>query len=111
LHQRSVAGRPPARYVGSVSTVVEGDFEWDAAKARSNLVKHGVSFEEATTVFDDARALEAPDRYDAERFVLIGRSMLTRILFVVHCQRGSRVRIISARKATPVQRRKYEAES
>ena len=99
-----------AWYAGAMSTVVEGDFEWDAAKARSNLLKHGVSFEEATTVFDDIRALEAPDHYDPERFVLIGTSMLSRVLFVVHCQRGPRVRIISARKATPVQRRKYEDE-
>ena len=90
--------------------IVEGDFEWDAAKARSNLVKHGVSFEEATTVFDDARALEAPDHYDPDRFVLIGMSALSRVLFVVHCQRGNRIRIISARPATPVQRRKYEKE-
>ena len=89
-------------------TVFEGDFEWDAVKARANLVKHGVSFEEATTVFDDARAIEAPDFYDPDRFVLIGRSRLSRVLFVVHCERDQRIRIISARRATPAQRRKYE---
>jgi uncharacterized DUF497 family protein len=44
-----------------VPTVVEGDFEWGSVKARSNLTKHGVSFEEATTVFDDVRAIDAPD--------------------------------------------------
>ena len=93
-----------------MSTVVEGDFEWDAGKAHLNLLKHGISFEEATTVFDDARALAAPDHYEPGRFVLIGRSMLSRVLFVVHCERGARVRIISARRATPVQRRKYEEE-
>jgi uncharacterized DUF497 family protein len=91
-----------------VPTVFEGDFEWDAIKARTNLAKHGVSFEEATTVFDDARAIEAPDLYDPARFVLIGMSRVLRVLFVVHCQRDHRIRIISARRATPEQRRKYE---
>jgi hypothetical protein len=91
-----------------VPTVVEGDFEWDAAKARMNLAKHGVSFDEATTVFDDVRAIEAPDFHDPDRFVLIGRSRLSRVLFVVHCEREHRIRIISARRATPAQRRKYE---
>jgi uncharacterized DUF497 family protein len=67
-----------------VPTVVEGDFEWDAAKARSNLTKHGVSFEEATTVFEDVRAIDAPDFHDPDRFVVIGRSRLSRVLFVVH---------------------------
>jgi uncharacterized DUF497 family protein len=91
-----------------VPTVVEGDFEWEEAKARTNLAKHGVSFDEATTVFDDVRAIEAPDFYDPDRFVLIGRSRLSRVLFVVHCERDQRIRIISARRATPAQRRKYE---
>jgi uncharacterized DUF497 family protein len=90
-----------------VPTVVEGDFEWDDVKARANLAKHGVSFDEATTVFDDTRAIEAPDFHDPARFVLIGRSRLSRVLFVVHCEREQRIRI-SARRATPVQRRKYE---
>ena len=89
-------------------TIVEGDFEWDSGKARSNLAKHGVSFEEATTVFDDPRAIDAPDFHDPDRFVLIGRSSLSRVLFVVHCQRGDRIRIISARGATASQRKKYE---
>jgi hypothetical protein len=91
-----------------VPTVFEGDFEWDAVKARGNLAKHGVSFEEATTVFDDVQAIEAPDFYDPARFVLIGRSRLSRVLFVVHCERDRRIRIISARRATPAQRRTYE---
>jgi uncharacterized DUF497 family protein len=91
-----------------VSTVVEGDFEWDEAKARTNLARHGVSFDEATTVFDDVRAIEAPDFYDPARFILIGRSRLSRVLFVVHCERDQRIRIISARRATPAQRRRYE---
>jgi uncharacterized protein len=91
-----------------VPTVVEGDFEWDSVKARSNLDKHGISFDEATTVFDDPRGIDAPDLYDPDRFVLIGRSSLSRVLFVVHCQRGDRIRIISARRATASQRKKYE---
>ena len=89
-------------------TVIEGDFEWDAVKARANLAKHGISFDEATTVFDDVRAIEAPDFYDPDRFVLIGRSRLSRVLFVVHCEQDQRIRIISARRATPAQRKKYE---
>lgn len=89
-------------------TVIYGDFEWDPAKARENLGKHGVSFEEASTVFDDPDALDAPDLIYAGRFVLIGRSHESRVLFVVHAERGERVRIISARKASPVQRKKYE---
>jgi uncharacterized DUF497 family protein len=91
-----------------VSTVVEGDFEWDSVKARRNLTKHGVSFEEATTVFDDAQAIDAPDFYDPDRFVVIGKSRFSRVLFVVHCERDDRIRIISARRATPAQRKKYE---
>jgi uncharacterized protein len=91
-----------------VPTIVEGDFEWDSGKARSNLAKHGVSFEEATTVFDDPRGIAAPDFHDPDRFVLIGRSSLSRVLFVVHCLRADRIRIISARCATASQRKKYE---
>jgi hypothetical protein len=91
-----------------VPTVVEGDFEWDSAKARSNLARHRISFEEATTVFDDPRGIDAPDVYDPDRFVLIGRSSVSRVLFVVHCQRADRIRIISARRATASQRKKYE---
>jgi len=89
-------------------TIVEGDFEWDAAKARANQRKHGVSFEEATTVFDDSDALDAPDRYDPDRFVIIGISSRSR--FVVHAIRGERIRIISARRASAAQRRVYEEE-
>lgn len=89
-------------------TVQYGDFEWDAAKAASNLRKHGVSFEEATTVFDDPDALDAPDLHVPGRFVIIGRSAHVRILFVVHAERGERIRVVSARRASPAQRRKYD---
>lgn len=89
-------------------TVQYGDFEWDEAKARSNAAKHGVSFVEATTVFSDPQAVDAPDLYDPEHFVIIGMSLSARVLFVVHATRGERIRIISARKASREQRRIYE---
>lgn len=89
-------------------TVIRGDFEWDEAKARENLAKHGVSFEEAATVFDDSKALDAPDLLYEDRFVIIGMSHRSRVLFVVHAERGERIRLISARKASPAQRKKYE---
>jgi uncharacterized protein len=97
-----------AWYASSVATVRLGDFEWDEAKARTNLRKHGVSFTDAVTVFLDPRAIDAPDLQDPGRFVVIGRATNARVLFVVHVERGSRVRLISARKASPSQRRIYE---
>ena len=90
-------------------TVVYGDFTWDDVKALENARKHGVTFEEAATIFDDPRAIDAPDKLVSGRLVLIGRSSRVRILFVVHAQiEESGVRIISARKASPSQRRLYE---
>lgn len=91
-----------------MATVVSGDFEWDEAKATANLSKHQVSFEEAVTVFDDPRGLDAPDMLDPSRFVLIGISCMSRVLFVVHAERGERIRLISARRASPAQRKAYE---
>ncbi len=91
-----------------MSTVRVGDFEWDEAKARANLRKHGVSFTDAVTVFLDPRAIDAPDLEYADRFVVIGRATSTRVLFVVYAERLDRVRLISARKASPSQRRIYE---
>lgn len=80
-------------------------FEWDAPKANANLKKHGVSFEEARTVFYDERARLIPDpdhSEDEERFVLLGYSSGLKLLVVCHCYRvdGRTIRIISARKAT-----------
>ena len=89
-------------------TIEVGDFEWDEAKADSNLAKHGVSFLEAITVFSDPRAIDAPDFYEPYRFVIIGMSAHARVLFVVHVEQGERIRIISARRASKVQRRIYE---
>lgn len=80
-------------------------FEWDSSKAAENEQKHGVSFEEARTVFFDehARLMDDPDHLeDEERFILLGLSSALRLLVVCHCYRDARgvIRIISARKAT-----------
>ncbi len=87
-------------------------FEWDADKASSNLSTHGVSFPEATTVFGDplAMTIHDPDHSaeSEERFVSIGDSFRQRLLVVVHCDRGERVRIISARTPTKREKTAYE---
>jgi uncharacterized DUF497 family protein len=87
-------------------------FEWDARKAKSNERKHGVSFEEAQSVFFDEQALFLEDPqpvHEEERFVLMGVSASLRILVVVHAVRGEDViRIISARKATRLETQAYE---
>jgi uncharacterized DUF497 family protein len=85
--------------------------EWDPDKAESNLVKHGVDFHEAGSVFGDPLATTFPDTrhsLDEQRYVTIGSSLARRILVVAHTDRGERVRIISARPATPRERRYYE---
>ena len=87
-------------------------FEWDPAKAASNRRKHGVSFEEAQSVFADeqARLIDDPDHsIEEERFVLLGLSERLRILIVVHCYRSApnQIRVISARKATREEQRFY----
>ena len=89
-------------------------FESDPAKGRTNLRKHGVSFEEAESVFYDERALllDDPDHSDEEeRFVLLGLSDRFRVLVVVHAYREveAAIRLISARKATRAERTRYEA--
>jgi uncharacterized DUF497 family protein len=88
-------------------------FTWDKEKAASNQRKHGVSFEEAQTVFMDHNALRIydPDHSESEdRFVLLGLSSALRMLVVCHCYREEkeRVRIISARKATKSESATYE---
>ena len=87
-------------------------FEWDSHKAEANLRKHGVSFEEAQTVFFDEDAIEFydPQHYENEaRFLIIGRSVRLRILVISYCyrKRQSVIRIISARKATNKERIYY----
>ncbi len=89
-------------------------FEWDPRKARSNLAKHGVSFDEASTTFEDILSIAIGDPLhseDEERFVLVGHSCRNRLLVVVHTDRGDRVRIISARPATRVERTRYEEKA
>ena len=87
-------------------------FEWDPKKAAANFRKHGVSFEDAETVFADehAKLIDDPDHSDEEdRFVLLGLSSSLRVLVVCHCYRadGNVIRIISARKAASHERNSY----
>jgi uncharacterized DUF497 family protein len=88
------------------------EFEWDANKAASNLSKHGIGFAEAMTVLNDSFEVMIPDpeHSDAElRFVSIGISEAGRLLVVAYTERDQRIRIISARQATPRERRQYES--
>jgi hypothetical protein len=87
-------------------------FSWDARKAKQNLRKHKVSFEEAATVFYDENARLIHDHYHSaqeDRFVLLGLSSQLRILVVCHCYRGKEriIRIISARKADKQEQKQY----
>ena len=84
-------------------------FEWDERKAHSNVTKHGVTFEEATEAFFDPYCQYGDaSTYDEQRDFVIGYSESTRLLLVVHVERGSRIRIISARLATVQERKQYE---
>lgn len=88
-------------------------FDWDPRKSAANLQKHGVSFEEASTVFVDDNALLIADpehSSEEERFVLLGLSSSLRTLVVCHCYRSNDdvIRIISARKATKAERDEYQ---
>jgi uncharacterized DUF497 family protein len=87
-------------------------FEWDTRKAKANLRKHGVSFDEACTVFDDLGAKIFPDEVHSngeEREIIVGYSILDRVLLVSFTERFTdRVRIISARKATRREQKDYE---
>ena len=88
-------------------------FDWDTEKASQNLRKHKVSFEEASSVFFDENALEFfdPDHsINEDRFLMLGLSFRLRLLVVVYCirERGRRIRIISARKATNNERKMYK---
>lgn len=87
------------------------DFEWDVNKAKSNLHKHGVSFHEASTVFDDLLSvtIDDPEHSNEEsRCLTIGTSNRSRLVVVSHCDRNSRIRLISARCATKTERSDYE---
>ncbi|MBD2362032.1 BrnT family toxin [Anabaena minutissima FACHB-250] len=86
-------------------------FEWNPEKAQLNLKKHGVSFNEASTVFNDPLSVTFPDpdhSYGEERYVIVGLSIANRILVVAHTDRSDSVRIITAREATRNERRFYQ---
>ena len=86
-------------------------FEWDLQKAKINLLKHQISFDEACTAFEDKLSLTIFDPLHSEsedRFVLIGISIVNRLLVVVHTERGEKIRIISARMATLKEKKQYE---
>ena len=88
-------------------------FEWNEAKATSNQIKHGVSFEEARSVFVDEYAVqfydESHSQLEEDRFLLLGHSVESRLLLVCHCERmdGKVIRIISARKSTKSESKFY----
>ena len=93
-------------------------FEWDTTKAVSNLQKHGVSFDEAKTVFADPEALDGPDLTHSAhepRFLRLGRSSASRVLMLAYTVRrsgdGEAIRIISARRASRKERTAYHAHS
>jgi uncharacterized DUF497 family protein len=86
-------------------------FEWDPRKASGNAAKHGVTFDEASTVFQDALSVTVGDPLhsgDEDRYVLIGQSHRGRLLVVIHAERGDRIRIITARPATVMETRAHE---
>lgn len=87
------------------------EFEWDPNKAALNLEKHGVSFPEATTVFDDDLSVAVPDpdhSLEEHRYIIVGSSHRGRSLIVGYTERGDRIRIITARELTSKERKAYE---
>jgi uncharacterized DUF497 family protein len=89
-------------------------FEWDKRKEVANIRKHGVSFHEASTVFLDPLSMTFydPDHAeDEDRYITLGMTKNGRLLFVSHADRGDRVRIISAREASKLERNGYEGHS
>ena len=90
------------------------EFRWSNRKAKENIQKHNVSFEEARTVFSDFLSLTIPDLLhseEEERLIIIGYSEKQRLLVVVHAERGDAIRIISARQATSYERKTYESSN
>ncbi|MGA9995933.1 MAG: BrnT family toxin [Pyrinomonadaceae bacterium] len=90
------------------------EFEWDPKKAKSNLRKHRVSFNEAATAFNDILSLTFEDEAHSDverRYATLGMSYRGRILVVAHTMHGEKVRIISAREATSRERKWYEEEN
>ncbi len=91
-------------YTGKVS------YEWDPAKARANLAKHGIRFADAIAVLEDERALTIRDPFSEheERWITLGSDAMGRVLVVVYSWRGGNARLISARRATRRERKQYE---
>jgi uncharacterized protein len=90
---------------------IDMHFEWDRQKATSNLKKHGVNFDEASTVFDDPLAYIFDDKNHSQgenREIIIGHSLLNRLIVVSFAERLDAVRVISAREATKTERKDYE---
>ena len=89
------------------------EFEWDPRKARSNIRKHGVSFDEAASAFSDVFSFTYDDESHSQteqRYATLGMSNQGRVLVIAHTMRAERVRIISARKASQREKRWYEKE-
>ncbi len=86
------------------------DYEWDPAKAKANLRKHGVDFADAAIALEDELALTLtdPESEREGRYVSLGMDALSRLLVTVYTLRGERIRIISSRRAAPSERRRYE---
>jgi hypothetical protein len=94
--------------------VVGYTFEWDPEKADANLQKHAVSFDEASTVFGDPLSLLMPDPdhpADEERYIVLGKSAHQKLLVVAFAERPPNTRLISARRATRAERKRYEEET
>jgi uncharacterized DUF497 family protein len=88
---------------------LQGDAEWDRRKSAANLLKHGIRFSEAVTALSDDLAVTVEDEdSDERRFITVGACVGGEILVVVYTWRDERVRLISARRATPKERRAYE---
>lgn len=86
-------------------------FKWNERKAEGNLAKHGVSFDEAATVFNDPLFVDFydPDHStDEHRYIIIGESQRNRLLIVSYSERNEAIRLISAREVTPAEREAYE---
>jgi uncharacterized DUF497 family protein len=93
---------------------MKSNFEWDEKKAKINFQKHGVTFEEATTVLQDGLSLTMNDivhSTDEERFIDIGLSSNGHILIVTYTERGNNIRIINCRKATTAEKKAYETQN